>query len=101
MTNEGSEFDEGYKVVSGRKRIATAAPNNLFKFDEDAVKLDQARAKEFHNITERGVYVTKRARPNISLAIAFLTIESRDLTLTIGGSFIIWLSISGVLGTYH
>ena len=35
-----SEFDDGYKAVSGRKRIATAAPNDLFKVDEDTMKLD-------------------------------------------------------------
>jgi hypothetical protein len=68
-----SELDDGYKVVSGCKRIATAAPDNLFKVDEDAVKLDQARAKAFHNITAKGIYVTKTARPDISLSIAFLT----------------------------
>ncbi len=66
-----SELDDGYK--SGRKRIATAAPDYLFKVDEDAVKLDQAKAKAFHNITAKGIYVTKRARPDISLSIAFLT----------------------------
>ncbi len=37
------------------------------------MKLDRARAKAFHNITAKGVYITKRARPNISLSIAFLT----------------------------
>ncbi len=37
------------------------------------MKLDQARAKAFHNITAKGVYVTKRAKPDISLSIAFLT----------------------------
>jgi hypothetical protein len=68
-----SELNDGYKAVSGCKRIATAAPNDLFKVDEDAVKLDQARAKAFHNITAKGIYVTKRARPDISLSIAFLT----------------------------
>ncbi len=31
------------------------------------------RAKAFHNITAKGIYVTKRARPDISLSIAFLT----------------------------
>ncbi len=67
------KLDDGYKAASGRKRIATAAPNNLFKVDEDAVKLDKARAKAFHNITAKGIYVTKRARPTISLSIAFLT----------------------------
>jgi len=59
--------------VSGCKRIATAAPDDLFKVDEDAVKLVQAAAKSFHNITAKAIYVTKRARPDISLAIAFLT----------------------------
>jgi hypothetical protein len=69
-----SELDDGYKAVSGCKRIATAAPNDLSKVDEDAVKLDQARAKAFHNITVKGIYVTKRrVRPDISLSIAFLT----------------------------
>jgi hypothetical protein len=68
-----SELNGGYKAVSGCNRIATAAPNDLFKVDEDAVKFDQARAKAFHNITAKGIYVAKRARPDISLSIAFLT----------------------------
>ena len=37
------------------------------------MKLEQAAAKAFHNITAKAIYVTKRARPDISLAIAFLT----------------------------
>jgi len=37
------------------------------------VKLEQAAAKSFHNIMAQAIYVTKRARPDISLAIAFLT----------------------------
>jgi hypothetical protein len=68
-----SELDDRYNIVSGRKRIATVAPDDLLKVDEDAVKLDQVRAKAFHNITAKGIYVTKRGRPDISLAIAFLT----------------------------
>jgi hypothetical protein len=73
-----SELDDGYKAVSGRKRIATAAPDDLFKVDEDAVKLDQAKARAFHNITAKGIYVTKRARPDISLSIAFLTTRVKE-----------------------
>jgi hypothetical protein len=68
-----SELNDGYKAVSGRKRIATAAPNDLVKVDEDAVKLNQARAKAFHNTTAKGIHVAKRARPDISLSIALLT----------------------------
>lgn len=68
-----SELEDGYVVVSGRKRIATAAPDDLFKVDGDATKLDQAKAKAFHNLTAKMIYVAKRARPDISLAVAFLT----------------------------
>ncbi len=71
--NACSELDDRYKAVSGCKSIATAAPNDLFKVDEDAMKLDQARVKAFHNITSKGIYVDKKARPDISLSIAFLT----------------------------
>jgi hypothetical protein len=68
-----SELNDGYKAVSGCKRIATAVPDGLFKVDEDAVKLDQARAKAFQNIAAKGIHVAKRARPDISLSITFLT----------------------------
>ncbi len=61
--------------MSGRKRIATAATDDLFKVDEDALQLDQPKAKSFHNITAKMIYVTKRARPDISLAVAFLTMR--------------------------
>ncbi len=49
-----SELDDGYKVVSVHKRIAAAAPDDLFKVDEDAVKLEQPAAKAFHSITAKG-----------------------------------------------
>ena len=32
-----SELDDRYKVVFGRTRFATAAPDDLFKVDEDAI----------------------------------------------------------------
>jgi hypothetical protein len=68
-----SEFEDGYQMVPARRKIATAAPDDLFRVDEDAVKLEQKMAKVFHNITAKAIYVTKRARPDISLAVAFLT----------------------------
>ena len=66
-------IDDGYQVVSNRKKIATAAPDDLLKVNDDTMQLDQARAKVFHNLTAKMIYVTKRARPDISLAVAFLT----------------------------
>ncbi len=67
------EFDDGFKLVANCKRIAMAAPDNLFKVDEDAVKLGPLKAKAFHTTMAKALYVSKRARPNTSLAIAFLT----------------------------
>ena len=60
-------------MVPVRRRIATAAPDDLFRVDDDAVMLEQKVAKAFHNITAKAIYVTKRARPDISVAVAFLT----------------------------
>ncbi len=45
------------------------------------MKLDQARAKAFHNITAKGVYVDKKARPDISLSIALLTTRVKGLDI--------------------
>jgi hypothetical protein len=50
-----SELGDGYKVVSVHKRIATAAPDDLFKVNEDTVKLEQPFAKAFHNITAKAI----------------------------------------------
>ena len=83
-----SELEDGFVVVSGLKMIASAAPDNLFKVDEDAMKLDQARAKAFHNLTAKMIYVAKRARPDISLAVAFLTTRVKGPDMTIGASFV-------------
>ncbi len=65
------------------------------------MKLDQARAKAFHNITAKGIYVAKRARPDISFSIAFLTTRVKGPSLTIGASSVIWLSISAARVGYH
>jgi len=57
----------------GRKGRSSAAPDNLFKVDEDAEKLSPVRATAFHNIVAKALYLVKRARPDASLAIAFLS----------------------------
>jgi hypothetical protein len=41
--------------------------------DESCKKLDEEEAVEFHNLVEKTLYATKRARPETCTAIAFLT----------------------------
>ena len=64
-------------MVSKRKRIATAAHDNLFKVNVDQVKIGTMKAKYFLKIVAMMLYVTKRARPDTALSIAFLTTRVR------------------------
>ena len=72
-----SKLDDGFERVI-KRQIATAAPDDLFKVDEDQVKLGKEKAKYFHRIVAMMLYVTKRARPDTALSIAFLTTRVRE-----------------------
>jgi hypothetical protein len=56
----------------------SAAPDDLFKVDDDCPRLDASKAKTFHNIVAKILYATKRARPDTCTAIAFLTTRVRE-----------------------
>jgi hypothetical protein len=74
------EANDGFiekKVRKSRNRTS-AAPEDLFKIDEDAAKLPKVQATKFHNIVAKALYISKRARPDTSLAIAFLTTRVRE-----------------------
>ena len=73
-----SKLDDGFERVIKRQKIATAAPDDLFKINEDQVKLGKEKAKYFHRIVAMMLYVTKRARPDTALSIAFLTTRVRE-----------------------
>ncbi len=64
--------------MANHKRIATAAPEDLFKVDKDALKLSSPEAKSFHSMIVMMLYVTKQARLNTALAIAFLTTRVKE-----------------------
>ncbi len=46
--------------------------------NEDCKKLSDEAAAAFHTIMAKVLYITKRARLDISLAIAFLTMQVRS-----------------------
>ncbi len=56
-----------------RQSFKTPAPNNLFVVNENCEKLWEAVSADFHTIVAKTLYVSKRARPDTRLAIAFLT----------------------------
>ena len=71
------ESKDGFQQVT-RQRIVTAAPDDLFKVDDDASKLDQTKAMSFDSIIAMMLYVTKRARPDTLHDVAFLTTRVRE-----------------------
>jgi hypothetical protein len=68
-------FDKAEPKVGDMK--TSAAPDSLFKVDESCAKLAQNKAVEFHSMVAKTLYATKRARPDICTAIAFLTTRVR------------------------
>ncbi len=73
--------DDGFKVIElkrVRKGKTCAAPEDLFKVDEDATKLDVKQSTAFHNIVAKALYMVKRACPDASVSIAFLTTRVRS-----------------------
>ncbi len=68
-----NDHDNGYQIVGKSCSKTSAAPDYLFVVNEDCKKLSNDAAAAIHTIMPKALYVIKRARPDISLAIAFLT----------------------------
>ncbi len=52
------DSDDGFEILNNCKKIATPAPEDLFKVDDSAVKLGSAKAKVFHTIVAKALYVS-------------------------------------------
>jgi hypothetical protein len=67
-----------YKVEpKGGGTKTSAAPDSIFKVDENCENLKQDKAVEFHNLVAKTLYSTKQTRPDTCTAIAFLTTRVR------------------------
>jgi hypothetical protein len=73
------KLDDCFSAVKKKKNPArtSAAPDDLFIVDEDAEKLSKESSIVFHHLVAKTLYVSKRARPDVSTAIAFLTTRVR------------------------
>ena len=66
-----TDFDKA--EPKGGSTKTSAAPENLFKVYEDFKKLQHSKTVQFHNLVEKTLYATKRARPDTCTCVAFLT----------------------------
>ena len=60
---------DGFNIVTRKKKVTSAAPDDLFIVDENSPCLPQKQATVFHNIVAKILYNTKQARPDTSLPI--------------------------------
>lgn len=67
------DFPDESKTIA-----ATPAAMHLFEVNEKAEKLSEDDAEKFHNMVARGLFLCKRARPDIQLAISFLSTRVRE-----------------------
>ena len=58
-------------------KVASPWNENLFKVNEHSKPLSTEMQKQFHTTTAQGLFACKRARPDISPAIAYLTTRVR------------------------
>ena len=55
------------------KTATTPAADHLFQVRDDCADLSERQSTVFHNFVAKSLFLTKRARPDISTAVAFLT----------------------------
>jgi hypothetical protein len=62
---------DDFSVTLGNDKVPTPATDDLFGIG-DSTDLDKKRAEELHTSTAKGLFVCKRARPDIRTATTFL-----------------------------
>ena len=53
--------------------VVTLGAGHLFIVNEDCKKLDNETAQQFHTLVAKLLFICKSTRPDIQVAIAFLT----------------------------
>ena len=62
----GEKFEE---------RVTSPAQHHLLQVNEDAEPLDKNKREIFHSVTDKILYLVKRARPNLETLMSFLTMR--------------------------
>jgi hypothetical protein len=68
------DLSDGFNAVTKENKVArtSAASDDLFIVDKDTEKLSEEGKMAFHNLIAKTLYVSKRARLDVSTAMAFL-----------------------------
>ena len=72
-------IDEYPDEVQGKSK--TPANEKLFKVNDRSNKLSKEKAELFHTMVAKGLFLSKRSRPDIQMTIAFLCTRVREPTM--------------------
>ena len=75
MTDYVQKMITQYEDVYGQlpsKEVKSVASANLFNVDKHSKDLEGCKAEDFHTIMAKGLFVSKRARPDIQPPVAYL-----------------------------
>ena len=64
-------FDEFPDVLTGNAK--TPANDNLFRVLDGATPLSREKSVAFHSIVMKGMFMSKRARPDVQPVVSFLS----------------------------
>ena len=64
--------------VESNKIDKTPAAEHVFVVDLNCPKLDENQKLEFHMVTVKGIFVGKRARPDVQMVVAFLSARVKE-----------------------
>jgi hypothetical protein len=78
MTQYVQAMVDNFPEQLSGKEIVSPWNENLFKVKDSSPPLSKEMAEKFHTITAQGLFLCKRGRPDIALAIAYLTTRVRN-----------------------
>ena len=90
FSNEGSVKIDMRKYVKemleecpGELKAKSMTPANekLFRVNESSPKISKEKAESFHTMVAKALFLSKRARPDIQIAVAFLCTRVREPTI--------------------
>ena len=63
-----------------KRPVKTPATADLFEVDPDSPRLDKHGSENFHSVTAKLLFLSKRTRPEICVAVSFLTSRVQEST---------------------
>ena len=80
MVNQEGYISELVASEDLKRPVKTPATADLFDVDPESPRLDKNKSEDFHSVTAKLLFLSKRTRPDICVAVSFLTSRVQEST---------------------